>query len=362
MIASMIATFSTLCPNLQEISLRPLPKNSTIGGAISEMLLGCNRNTLRRFDVDSLLTKPAGKVLYQLPNLSKLRSVLLGYIPLSKVLLPNLSELNIVYRHGHDWLRAFHGATLSKLTEVVFHAECELTGDFLEAFEDVALTTCVSATLSAFKFHTSRSWNPNYYSLLSFKQLRELVVESSCHDGCSSRVDDEIVVTLARALPKLEVLRLGSEPCPTPTGVTVKGLVELAFHGISLTTLRVHIQADSLVQAAVGGVATSPNGEPATHEECALATLEVGDTLIPEESTLTVALALLHIFPHISNIKYANPQWDDVVYIIKLSSRLSNRIGSLAHYSSKASHNTSKQPTDAPTGDALDTGYPPLNG
>jgi len=342
-VASIIDTFPTICPNLQQISLNALPRDPVVTTAVSEILLACNRNTLQRFDVDSPLTEAAREVLYRLPNLSELRSVLEGPTLLPSVSLPNLVKMYIVHPHGHEWLQRSYGAALNKLTSVTFCATSPQVGNFLEAFEGFALATSIPTTLSIFKVFSRHPWNPNYSSLLAFKQLRELRIGNPCHFSCSSTIDDDIVINLARAMPKLEILRLGSTPCGTPTGVTVKGLIELA-RCIDLYTLRVHIRVDSLVQAAVGEVAASPSdgGPAAPREECALMSLDVGNTFIPEESTLTVALALLRIFPRISEIGYTNPEWGRVEDTIKLSQRLSNRIDALACSPSKASHDMSK--------------------
>ena len=44
MVAPMITTFPTLCPNLQHISLRTLPRDPTITDAVSATLLAINRD------------------------------------------------------------------------------------------------------------------------------------------------------------------------------------------------------------------------------------------------------------------------------------------------------------------------------
>ena len=338
MIASMIATFSTLCPNLLEITLLRLPIDQAIASAVSNILLACNPDALRKFEADSPLTATAYEVLYRLPNLRELFTIFLGDTLLPPVLLPNLVKMEMTYLRGHEWLRGLNGATLNNLTSVFFRTASLEVGDFLEAFESFALATSISTKLSTFVFYSHYSWNPNYSSLLGFKQLTELVILTPCHVGCSSAMDDDIVINLARAMPKLKVLLLGSDPCSIPTGVTVKGLVKLACHCIDLSTLRLHIRVDSLVQMAAGDIATSPStAEPAAPRvECALANLGVGDMPIQEGSALTVALALLHIFPRISQIGYKNPHWQDVQNTITLSKRLSNRIGTLARFSSKA--------------------------
>ena len=333
----MITTFPTICPILDRIILRSLPRNPLIITAVSEMLLACGRDTLKAFDVDCPLTEAARKVLFQLPNLSLLRTAFEGPTLLPPVILPGLTEMHIEYPDDHEWLQGLYGAVFDDLEIMIFHITSPQVGNVLEAFQGVGLATSLSTTLSAFKIYSSYSWNPSYSPLLTFKQLSELEIGNPCRASCSSTVDDDTITNLARAMPRLEVLRLGSEPCGTPTGVTVKGLVELSCHCINLSTLRVHIRVDSLVQAAVGEVATSLSGhEPTVARGEHSLTLEAGKTPVTQETALTVALALLNIFPRIGNIKYINPRWRDVDNTVRLFQRLSNRIGGFARSSSKA--------------------------
>lgn len=51
--------------------------------------------------------------------------------------------MNIEYDRDHGWLQGFRGATLGKLVTVGFYCGSRSTGDFLETFEDVALTQCM---------------------------------------------------------------------------------------------------------------------------------------------------------------------------------------------------------------------------
>ena len=324
MIASVIINLSTLCPHMQNIALQTLPNDSTITHAVSEMLLACNADTLRVLHVDSALTEEARQVVYRLPNLHALRSTIRDpATPLLEVSLPNLAQLLIEYHHGHDWLQAFHGATLPKLAEVAVYAQCEEIGDFLEAFESVAIATSASTTLLAFEFYTSRPWNPNYYSLLSFRQLRRLIIEFSCHDGCSSRVDDDIILTLARAMPKLEILLLGKTPCQAPTNVTVQGLIALAHHCPGLSKLCVHFQTETLVVLAFTEAISPPGG--GSHpppEGCALTNLDVGEIPLLQPYLVVVVLTLLRIFPRLIVIEYVNEEWRWVAETVRLSKRI----------------------------------------
>ena len=326
-VASVITTFPTLCPNLRNISLRPLSRDPMITSAVSSMLLASNQNVLRCFDVDSPLTKEAREVICKLPDLHNL-SVVIGEdtsIPL--VVLPNLTNLTVEYAYDSRWLGAFHGATLGKLKAVTFRSGSEQNGDLLEAFEKVVLAASSQNTLSEFNLHIPRLRNPKYCSLLTFTQLTNLVIEFSCDDGCSSSVDDDVIMNLARTMPKLKDIFLGSAPCEIPTGVTAKGLVALAHHCSDLTTLRIHFQVASLTAPPdIGG--TIPNVEStALRRDCGLKRLMVGKIPVPEESVLIVALTLARIFPHIEYIDHVDENWEKVMCAICLSRRITDYSG-----------------------------------
>ena len=224
-VATAMSRLPTLCPDLQRITLDDLPRDSVVTEAVSEMFLACNNpDALQTFEVDSPLTEEAREVVFRLPRLFSLWTIVQGPTSLPTAALPNLAAIDVEYSDDLDWLQVFHGAKLEKLEKVAFHTESDNIGDFLGAFENTILATPAKNTLSELRFCTSRSWNPNHSSLLSFNQLKNVEIEFSCEGGCSSRVDDDIIVGLARAMPKLEVLQLGGAPCATRTGVTVKGL------------------------------------------------------------------------------------------------------------------------------------------
>ena len=238
---------------------------------------------------------------------------------------PNLTNLTITYDHGSDWLRVFQGATLGKLESIEFHCESDQTGDFLEAFEKIALATSISATLSRFSFYTTHPWRPNYRSLLPFTQLKRLIVEFSCEGDCSSTIDDGTITDLARAMPMLEILHLGDSPCRTPGGVTAKGLAALAHYCLGLSNLRIHFHVDSLNLPEVPAI-VSDGGSALPREDCALTTLEVGDIHVPRESTLMVAMTLVRLFPRLSVIYWRDEDegWDKIEDALSCSKRFAN--------------------------------------
>ena len=323
MVASVINTFSTLCPNLQDITLRCLPRNPTIVAAVSGMLLATNRNTLRHFCVFSPLTREARKVAYALPDLCTLSVVIERNTSLPSVVLPNLTDLTIAYDHDGDWLRVFRGAVFGPLVAVAF-VSTQL-GNVLEEFETVALAASIQNTLSAFGILTPSSWNPNYSFLHRFTQMKYLVIQFSCRDACSSTVDDDVVMDLARAMPKLETLILGDPPCREfPTAVTAKGLVVLAHRCPDLSTLRVHFRVASLsTPPTTSGMAPSARSA-VPRKGCVLKCLQVGEILVPVESVAMVALTLAHIFPHIQRTDSVDVNWGMVVDTICVSREIIN--------------------------------------
>ena len=321
----MITTIPALCPNLRDIDLRSLPEDPMITAAFSAMLLASNRNTLRSLCVDLPLTQEAHDMIYTLPNLRVLSVVIARDTPLLSVILPNLADLTIAYEQDDDWLRVFHGATLGPLETVIFHSESEQIGDFLEAFERVALATSIQHTLSKLFIFTSCSWNPNYSSLHPFTQMIDLIIEFSCDNGCSTTVDDDVIMNLARTMPKLETLELGDPPCrEIPIGVTIKGLMALSHHCPDLLILRVHFQVASLAAPATIFGMTSNYGSATPRGGCGLRNLEVGEIPVPEESVLVVALTLVHVFPCIASIDGNDENWVKVVDAIRLSRRIIN--------------------------------------
>jgi len=323
LVASLIATFPARFPNLQHIRLSGLPKNPVITAGVSKSLLTANRNTLRTFNADSPLTEEAREAVCRLSELREFRVVIERGTPLPSLVLPNLSNLAVRYDHDDDCLAMFHGATFGKLESIEFTPGSEQIGDFLGTFERVALAASIQDTLSEFRLYGSCSWNPTFSSLLSFTQMRDLFVKFPCIGGCSSMVDDGIIINLARAMPKLEHLALGVPPCRRiPTGVTAKGLVALAHHCPNLFDLCIHIQVASLFTppATIG---MTPNAEPSVlRRDCALKHLDVGRIPMPEESVSRTALTLARIFPQVESIKAHDEGWLKVVNAIRHSRKI----------------------------------------
>ena len=332
MVAPMVAAVPTLCPNLQGITFHSVPTDPTITTAVSEMLLANNPNTLRSVYVDSPLTEEAREMISKLPNLRELSVTIEGDASLPSAVLPNLTRLIVKYDRDGGWLRIFHGETFGKLEDVTFISESEENSNFLEAFERLALAASVQNTLTQFSLYTSCSWNPNYSSLLPFTQLTNITIEFLCDDDCSSRVDDDIIINLSRAIPRLETLRLGDPPCSEiPVGVTVKGLMFLANHCPDLSELQIHSQVASLSAPLEDHGIPSNVRSTALRRDCALRDLMVGEIPILEESVSVVALTLARIFPNLDYTEHVDENWKKVVDAICISRKIIHCSGKERH-------------------------------
>jgi hypothetical protein len=122
--------------------------------------------------------------------------------------------------------------------------------------------------------------------------FRGVQIQFSYNAGCSSTVDDDIVIDLAQGMPELEP---DNRPCQAVGGVTFKGLVVLALRCHRLFKLRVYFQANKLAEVTSRTELSSPSeytaGIPQTN--CALTYLQVWEASIPESATLAIGLALL---------------------------------------------------------------------
>ena len=283
------------------------------------MVLATNRNTLQEFHVQSPLTEEASEVIYKLPNLRDLSVVIRKETPLPSASLPNLTKLLIRCHNEGGWPQLFRGAKLGKLESVHFFPISGPIGDFLGVFESAALSSSIQNTLSTFHITTQWSWDPNYSSLLRFTQLVDLEIGFTCFSGCLSRVDDDIVIDLSRAMPKLTSLKLGYTPCREPTtGVTAKGLAALALHCPHLLHLCIHFQVTSLSAPPASPGIGHNTGPIGSWTDCAIMTFEVGSTRVPKESAPMVALTLLRIFPRMQCCCFSTDEgWEKVQDTIK---------------------------------------------
>ena len=104
---------------------------------------------------------------------------------------------------------------------------------------------------------------------------------------------------LAQAMPDLEILHFGGQPCRAPSGATFEEFTVLALCCFESSNLRINFQANGTAEATSR---TEPPslpvpipGVPQTNR--VLMVLQVEGIPISEQETLAVGLTLLQIFP-----------------------------------------------------------------
>jgi len=124
----------------------------------------------------------------------------------------------------------------------------------------------------------------------------------SCDGGCSSRVDNEIVISL----PQVEIPRArGIHHAPAHAGVMENGFVGPGpHHCLNPSLLRIRFQS-----AGLGVPSASPEMTPnvvpaASGTGCDLTGLDVVEISVPDRSVLTVAVIAPHIFPGIESHRW----------------------------------------------------------
>lgn len=318
-IAMTITAIQARCPDLRKIAFFGLPRDQIITAAVTKLLVTTNQNALRSLDIHSALTAQAREVVHKLPNLTDLTVVVEENTPMLPLVHPSLPNLTIMFNHDRDYSQVFREARLEKLKSMRVFFTSEMVGDFLEEFARTPLAASAKNTLSDFQLFADFTWNPDYSPLLSFTQLTRLTIESPCTSPCSSNVNDDTVIDLARAMPKLVTLHLGYHPCRNvSTGITVRGLVALAHHCSHLEILCVHFRVYTLSTPPATPLANS-RAIPPPLRDCALTDLLVGETPMPRSIASRVAMTLFRIFPRLTDIVHRDDGWEEVLDAIHLS-------------------------------------------
>jgi hypothetical protein len=158
----------------------------------------------------------------------------------------------------------------------------------------------------------------------SFKNLMNLTMSSECSDRCqTSDLTDDDIDLLTKAMPCLEVLSLGGDPCMVPSQITFKSLYTISRRCTRLTELLIHFNPALFVnkictrwqtwEVALG----LSDLETPSSDLCPVTTIYVGNIPLPPngDASPILALGLLGVFPCLRQIKWEDSNWD---YINKL--------------------------------------------
>lgn len=320
------------CRHLEEIHLFGLTLDRGVDDAMSHLLLESG-NTIR---VLKLYPSIQGKVTYvamQLPNLQELGTEFTVLPPeLPSFMFPALQSLNLWIRGGTPWaqiLPYLRGPVLEKVAVYCADKTLDAIPKTLGRLLSGAL---LHQTLTSLEFvGQGIQWNLNHETLVSFfsfRNLTRLSLLGHCQPGeCHFSLTDRDITGLSFAMPNLIFLGLGSHPCNAGAAqVTFASLVILSMNCRHLEQLRLHFDATTIVKQTL---ARSKNTLPRSGEatlfastsRCRLNTLHVGNIPFPDlpHSHWIIATALLHIFPHLIQVKHGGGSiWKEVLDCITI--------------------------------------------
>ncbi|KAF9786341.1 hypothetical protein BJ322DRAFT_1191412 [Thelephora terrestris] len=235
MLPLILSTLSTLSPDVQEIQIERLFHSPSTEEASSELLMRCNPYHLRKYNVDSPISAAALRHIIQLPSLEKFWLVVDTFRlldPLPVVLLPAIKN--------------------PVLTSIFVECSAADVAQLMEAFQLTAATCGIQERLQEFRVRSQEEFkiSPEVITCtLPFKNLMSLQVLSECSTVICQTFDltDDHINLLTKAMPRLESLAIGEEPCRVPSQITFKSLYTISNWCTWLANLQIHFNPASFV-------------------------------------------------------------------------------------------------------------------
>ena len=334
----LVSALEALAPaydSLVEIRVSCTIHDPRVIDATSTLLLKCNPKKLRYFNVDSTLSNEAFIRAAQLPNLEKLvirTDAAELSLPLPTSMFPSLISLEV---NTTD-------TTPSPLLQTVTYIQSEVFQRLHLNFPAAALGTFLPTTISALQprgLHqmlTTLSISPTGHfdldiasirSLLCLTQLNDLRINFRCsRNRCPYKLSDGDLRELVKAMPKLQLLSLGSFPCSHPANNTLKSLITIANHCKHLDELVIHTNVGAVInelhQRRDWGHGWTPEDPLSAFIGCPVRSIMFGSCPIPHDGqgAIVFALILLRLFPRLNSVEAAclvrDPLWEVVQHVI----------------------------------------------
>ena len=288
---SILTSLSTMTPNIRKILVQRLEYGPSLEEASSQLLMQCNPNRLRTYNVDAPLSAPALSHVIQLPLLESLWLVEPFHFPdpLPDTVFPSLQVLNVEFTRDLAWLKILPKCPV--LSEI--QISCPDFAQFMETF---------LSTITGCGMH-ERLQEPALCSRGDFKVTPQIAWNSSLNltgfqlyptDSTSCQtldLTDADISLLINAMPHLQILLIGEEPCRVPSKITFNSLYTISSRCTGLRTLRIHFNPDSFI-TKVNADFKSGNGDfdiPSS-ELCLVTKINVGRIGLPTNSNPTLWL------------------------------------------------------------------------
>ena len=334
----ILSTLSTLSPDIREIQIERLFHSPSTEEASSQLLMHCNPYRLRKYNVDSPISPTALRHIIQLPSLEEFWLVVDSFQlpdPLPVIVFPSLRLLDVEYRGDHTWLALLPAIENPVLTSIFVECSGADVARFVEAFQLTAAGCGIEERLQEFRVRSQEEFkiSPELITcILSFKNLTSLKVLSECSTIICQTFDlaDDHIDLLTKAMPRLESLAIGEEPCGVPSQITFRSLYTISNRCPRLTHLQIHFNPALFVtrvdtDSESGGVALGLSDLTTPPSElCSVTTIDVGNIPLPSESNTSyiMALGLLGVFPRLEKLEYDDGDWEDVDDLIGVCRRM----------------------------------------
>jgi len=338
MLPPILTTLSTLSPDIREIQIERLYHGPSTEEASSQLLMQCNPYRLRKYNVDSPVSPSALRHIIQLPSLEEFWLVVGSFQlpdPLPIVVFPSLRLLDVEYSGDPTWLKLLPAIENPVLASVFVECSGSDVARFVEAFQ-LTMTGCgMHERLQEFRVRSQDEFKITPQTIActsSFKSLTSLKVLSECSPTvCHTfELTDDDIDLLTKAMPRLESLAIGEEPCGVPSQITFKSLYNISRRCPRLTTLQIHFNPTLFVtkvdtDSEFGDVALGlPDLKTSPFDLCSVTTIDVGNIPLPPESNTSyiMALGLLGVFPRLEKLEYDDGDWEDIDDLIGVCRRM----------------------------------------
>ena len=272
--------------------------------SLSSVILRCGPSLTRLFSPIPL----SDAAINHLIHLPHLRHWHIEYPPPNystsslPLVFPPLKDFLLVEGAARGWLSLFKRLVdrvsstqdMIPLSRIKESLESLMIEDFTDSTIDVSLASTIQ----------------------TFRNLDHLKVEFHCDgDGglqCAFKLNDENIIELAMALPRLEVLFLGHPCYENSCATTIACLLQISVHCVKLRSLEIHFNTTNIVDDF-----KNLSGDPRFQElrllpKCALSCLDVCEIpfALDESDFETVADGMADIFPYLERCDGLDEIWD----------------------------------------------------
>ena len=281
----------------------------------------CNPNRLRTYNVDAPLSASAFSHVVQLPLLEHLWLVEPFHFPdpLPDVVFPSLQGLNVKFTRDLAWLKIL--PKCPDLTGIEITCLGPDVAQFMETFHSTITGCGMHKRLQELTFCSRDEFKITPQMIASNSSLKNLTVfelYSTNFISCQTLdLTDADISLLANAMPRLQNLVIGEEPCRVRSKITFNSLYTISRRCTGLRTLRIHFNPDSFITKFKAGF-KSGNGdfEIPSSDLCSVTKINVGSITIPTHAYYTMALGLLRIFPCLEEVVHKSFDWEEISRLV----------------------------------------------